>query len=144
MIETSVYFENKKHPWTKQTIEKIVTEAGKFEKKICGAVEIHLVGDARIKKLNKQYRGIDKPTDVLSFAWNEDPGYKGALLGQIYMSVPYIERQAKRFKVSAKEEFTRMLVHGLLHIVGYDHMETADAKKMFSLQEKIVVKAYRP
>ncbi len=144
MIETLVYFDNKKHPWTKQAIGKIVAEAERFEPKIFGAVEIHLVGDTRIKKLNKQYRGIDKPTDVLSFAWKEDPHYKGALLGQIYMSVPYIVRQAKRFKVSVKEEFTRMLVHGLLHIVGYDHMETTDAKKMFALQEKIVVKAYRP
>ena len=143
MIETLVYFENKKHPWTKQAIGKIATEAGRFEPKISGAVEVHLVGDARIRKLNKQYRGIDKPTDVLSFAWKEDPGYQGALLGQIYMSVPYIERQAKRFNVSAKEEFVRMLVHGLLHIVGYDHMKDKEAKQMFSLQEKIVLRACR-
>ncbi|MDD2758187.1 MAG: rRNA maturation RNase YbeY [Patescibacteria group bacterium] len=116
---------------------KIVVRAAKIEKKIKGAVEIALVGDTEIKKLNHVWRGKNKPTDVLSFSWGEGEKISGDLLGQIIISFPRIKAQAKEYKVSVKEEFTRMLVHGLLHLAGYDHVKIKEATKMFKLQEKI-------
>lgn len=125
-------------PWNNKWIEKVVNLTAKKEKKIKGEVEIIVVGDSEIKRLNHEYRGIDKVTDVLSFAWQEDGMISSDVLGQIYISYPQIKRQAKIWQVTAKEEFSRMLIHGLLHLIGYDHDNEKDSKKMFSLQEKIV------
>lgn len=120
----------------------MVKVAAKAEKKIRGRVEINLVGEKEMKNINRHYRGINQPTDVLSFAWHEERVLPSALLGQLYLCYSYINRQAKRFKVSVKEEFTRSLVHGLLHLVGYHHLKKTEAKRMFSLQEKIVARLF--
>lgn len=128
-------------PFTESEIETIVKTAARTEKKIRGTIEVTIVGDKDIQKLNKQYRGLNKITDVLSFAWEEDPIVPSSMLGQIYISYPQIKRQAAGFNASPQEELVRMLVHGLLHIVGYDHMQKRDADKMFPLQEKIVATA---
>lgn len=130
-------------PLTEKEAELVAKTASKFEKKIKGMVEITLIGDDEIKKLNKLYRGISKVTDVLSFAWEEDQVVPSSLLGQIYISYPQIKRQSKIFKCSPQEEGIRMLVHGLLHIVGYDHADKNGADKMFGLQEKIVTSVKR-
>ena len=108
--------------------------------KVSGELEINIVGDAEIKDLNFRYRGKNKATDVLSFAWQEDKLIKSSNLGQIYICYPQIERQAKEFKVAVKEEFVRMLAHGFLHIIGYNHEKKKDAEKMFKIQEEIVSK----
>jgi len=126
-------------PFTKEYIEKIVRKISKKEKKITGSVEINIVGDKEIKELNSRYRGKNKVTDVLSFAWQEEKSAPSQdFLGQIYICFPRIVRQAKEFKVNVEEEFFRMLAHGLLHLAGYDHEEEKEAKKMFDLQEKIL------
>jgi probable rRNA maturation factor len=137
MIEVSVSI-RVKTPLTEEAIIRAVAQAARYEKKIKKAVEIQVIGDKAITKLNHQYRGLNKPTDVLSFSWVEDPDFPAGSLGQIYISYPQIVRQAPRFKVSPVEEFYRMLTHGLLHLVGYDHLQELPVKKMFALQEKIV------
>lgn len=129
-------------PITTTQVSLITKIAAKHEKKIKGLVEVTIVSDAVIKKLNKQYRGKNKVTDVLSFGWQEGGDMPTTMLGEIYICYSQIQRQAKTFKCSAKEEFVRMLVHGLLHIVGYDHVSKSEAAKMFPLQEKIVAKAH--
>lgn len=103
-----------------------------------GELEINIVGDKAIKDLNFRYRGKNKVTDVLSFAWQEDKKVRTKYLGQIYICYPQIERQAKEFKVKPREEFVRMLAHGFLHIIGYDHIKKKEAEKMFKIQEAIV------
>jgi probable rRNA maturation factor len=110
-----------------------------------GFLSIHCIGDRRMRTLNRRYRGIDRTTDVLSFAIQEgEEFFVGTQddsvleLGDIFISIPQISRQAKRFGISEKEEFTRMLVHGVLHVLGYDHVHPKDAQKMFFLQEKIL------
>ncbi|MEK7624888.1 MAG: rRNA maturation RNase YbeY [Patescibacteria group bacterium] len=131
-------------------VKKIVLQTGRFEKKIKGEVEITMVGEKKIISLNSKYRGKNKVTDVLSFSLieggNDSPPFQGGvrgglpsiLLGQIFICYPQIVRQAKEYGVTVEEEFARMLAHGLLHLVGYDHVKPSDAKKMFRLQEKIV------
>ncbi|MDO8626078.1 MAG: rRNA maturation RNase YbeY [Candidatus Magasanikbacteria bacterium] len=104
-------------------------------------IEIRIVADQAIKKFNKLFRNKNKPTDVLSFAWGEAlPLINEELLGTLIIAPRYIKRQASEWQVSWKEEFTRSLAHGLLHLLGADHTTKPEAKKMFNRQEKIVAR----
>lgn len=94
--------------------------------------EIIFVGPQQMRELNKRYRGKDKVTDVLSF--NEED--EGNYLGEIVLCRSYLREQARGYKVPYEEELVRMTIHGTLHLLGYDHMKPADAKKMLPRQEK--------
>lgn len=119
-------------------IKKLAEKAAKMEKKIRGEVEINIVDNNEIKKLNRKWRGVNAPTDVLSFSWEEDKTVPAKLLGQIVVSYPKIVVQAKEFGVPVKEELGRMIAHGLLHLAGHEHASHKSAKKMFTLQESIL------
>ena len=80
------------------------------------ATTLVLCSDYSIRKLNRKYRGKDRPTDVLSFAF-KDPD----LLGEIYISLQRVRVQARAYGLSYDEELKRVLIHGLLHLMGYDH-----------------------
>jgi len=125
---------------SKQFVEKIFRVSQRKEKKIKGSVEVNVIGDAEMKKMNFLWRGKKETTDVLSFAWNEEKKFSSGMLGQIFISCPQVKRQAKEAGIGFDQEFARMLVHGLLHLVGYDHAKPKDAKRMFYLQEEIVKK----
>lgn len=128
-------------PWSRRQIIKIVQSAAKIDDKISGGLEISIIDDRAMRKLNRDYRGVDRTTDVLAFAWREEKSFPNDdYLGQIYISYPRIKRQAGKLEVDIKEEFFRILAHGLLHLVGYDHQDEKMAKKMFARQEKIVAK----
>lgn len=113
-------------------------------KKKSAAVSVHCIGESQMRRLNRVHRGKDKVTDVLSFAMQEgefmmEKKSEHKDWGDIFICIPQIKRQAKEYGVSFKEEFFRMTVHGVLHLLGYDHEEEKEAKKMFSLQDKTVV-----
>lgn len=107
-------------------------------------VSINFVSEKKIRALNKLYRKKDKATDVLSFAVHdgEKAEFAGVNdLGDIFICLPVIRRQAKEYKVEFVSELYRMSVHGILHLLGYDHERgKSEEVKMFSLQEKILVK----
>lgn len=134
------YFKNTVCSINSLLIDKIISIFKKEIKKVSGEVDVIVVEDKEMKNLNMTHRGKNKTTDVLSFAFSEDKKIKSDYLGQIFISYPQIKKQAKEYKVKEKEEFIRMLVHGLLHLVGYDHGTIKDEKKMFFLQEKIIKK----
>lgn len=99
------------------------------------------VGDEEIHEINKNYRKVDRITDVISFAFedNQDLMYNDIrMLGDIYICIPQMKRQAVDFGHSEKRELSFLAVHGLLHLLGYDHMTEEDEKEMFSLQELIL------
>ena len=102
-------------------------------------VSITLTDDDNIKILNRDWRGKDKATDVLSFPINEKPArYRYKILGDIVISLPYAKKQAETIGLSYKEEILRLLIHGILHLLGYDHEKSEEeAKIMFDLQDKI-------
>lgn len=105
-------------------------------------VSILLTDDTQIAKLNETYRGIKGPTDVLSFSQNEgedfiDPS-SFRTLGDVIISVDCAERQALEHKHSLEKELDLLLAHGLLHLLGYDHMEDHEANIMFGRQEAIL------
>ena len=135
-ITKEVYDREITKKFVKDTVEKILKELDLDNVE----VSILLTDDKRIRELNRDWRGKDKTTDVLSFPAGEDflGGYKYKLLGDIVISVPFARRQAKEIGYTPKEEILRLLIHGILHLLGYDH-ETSeeDARVMFSLQDKI-------
>lgn len=125
----------------KKEVEKIVRKVFEFLKKPEGDLSVNLVSEKKIKELNKKYRGKDKVTDVLSFPLDECRIRNvecGDDLGDIFICEAQVKRQAREYKVSEKEEFKRMLVHGVLHLLGFDHQKASEAKKMFKLQEDII------
>lgn len=100
-------------------------------------LSVLFVSSRRMKLLNTKYRGICKDTDVLSFPLR-DKGlqYGPVMLGDIVISVPKALQQAKEFKVTFYEELLRLLIHGLLHLTGYDHEINAYQKKKMENKEK--------
>lgn len=127
-------------------IEQLVKYTARAEKRVRGVVEIRIIGEAEMKKINTMYRGIRKPTDVLSFAWDEveEPSaVRKNYLGQLCVCPTYIEAQAKRFKVTPQEECARSIVHGLLHLSGHDHIVKTEAEKMFAKQETIIAQSIK-
>ena len=102
-----------------------------------GTIVIKLGNKEESKALNFQYLEKDYPTDVLSFPFNEELP-DGYYIGDIFICFPIAEIQAKENNVSLQEELFRLMVHGVLHLLGYDH-ET-DAGEMETLQEQLVEK----
>jgi probable rRNA maturation factor len=99
------------------------------------------VEDEEIHTMNREYRGVDRVTDVISFAFedNNDLVYNEIrMLGDIYICIPQMKRQAESYSHSEKRELSFLAVHGLLHLLGYDHMNEEDEKVMFALQELIL------
>ena len=109
-------------------------------------VSVSIVDNKYIHKINKKYRGIDRPTDVISFAFLDDEPNKkkifqsGAMvaLGDIYVSLDKAKEQAEEYHHSLERELSFLFVHGLLHLLGYDHMNKEDEEVMFNLQEEIL------
>ncbi len=134
------YLKKTNCPITSGLIENTIKFFSKETKFFKGEVEIVVINDKEMQKINFCYRGKNKTTDVLSFAFQEDKNIKTDFLGQIFISYPQIKSQAKKYKVSEKEEFIRMLVHGLLHLVGYDHDTIIKEQKMFKFQESMISK----
>lgn len=102
---------------------------------------IVFLNDEEIHNMNREYRGVDRITDVISFAFedNENLRYNDIrMLGDIYVCIPQMKRQAKSYGHSEKRELSFLVIHGLLHLLGYDHMNPEDEKKMFALQELIL------
>lgn len=101
-----------------------------------------IVGKTKIRNINRDYRNIDRETDVISFANIDSDDYDylsdDINLGDIFINVDRVKSQAKKYEHSIKREFVFLFVHGMLHLLGYDHMKKEDEEVMFDLQDKIV------
>lgn len=112
--------------------------------KIKGIFSVIFIDDEVMHEMNNKYRGIDRTTDVLSFALNDsEENFKSELvvLGEIYVSIPKMIEQAKEYGHSEKRELSFLVVHGLLHLLGYDHMTKEDEEEMFNLQKEVLTDA---
>jgi len=107
---------------------KLITEFFVKKYKIKKDISIAVIGDQKMKEINNIYRGFNKTTDVLSF---EE-------LNEVIINIKQIKRQAKEFKRTVRDEFEFILVHGLLHLVGFDDYQERDRLKMISLGEKFL------
>ena len=104
-------------------------------------LNIVIVDNERIREINREYRNKDSVTDVISFAFEEvnDVEYEDVrFLGEIYISYERCKEQARDFGHSVRREFSYLAVHGLLHLLGYDHMNESDKKVMRALEEEIL------
>lgn len=108
--------------------------------KVGGVAELSIVltDDAEQQVLNRDWRGIDKPTNVLSFPQIEPFSPVAGILGDITLARETLEREAAELGKSFADHFTHLVVHGFLHILGYDHIEEADALVMEGLETQIL------
>ncbi len=109
--------------------------------------EVNLVDLDFIHKLNREHRNIDRPTDVISFAFEDEVegSYKinkdiniPRVLGEIFISIDKAKEQSISYNHSFEREMSFLFVHGLLHLLGYDHMNKEDEEVMFKLQDEIL------
>ena len=102
---------------------------------------IILTTNKKIHEINKEYRGVDRETDVISFAMEDEKDIEYTdfrLLGDIYISIDKCYMQASEYEHSRVREICFLATHGVLHLLGYDHMTKEDEEKMFSLQEALL------
>lgn len=102
---------------------------------------IIFVSNEEIHRINKEYRSVDRVTDVISFALedNQDIEYENfRLLGDIYIAIEVAYNQAKEYNHSKEREVCFLATHGLLHLLGYDHIEKEEEKEMFTKQEELL------
>ena len=152
-----IYKSLEKNKEYESTIEKVVNECFKTEKldKTNLYMSITLTNPEEIERINKQYRSIDRPTDVLSFPMFEkeelenfisknsnitDVNEQADILGDIVISIPKVYEQAKEYNHSFERELAYMVVHGFYHLMGYDHMEEEDKAQMRAKEELVLGK----
>nr|WP_234410548.1 rRNA maturation RNase YbeY [Caldalkalibacillus mannanilyticus] len=128
-------------------LHSLIETAAKKEELEEGEVSVTFVNDAEIQEINRTYREKDQPTDVLSFpmyeadeteieVFDED---EPLLLGDIIISVPRAKKQAEEYSHSFERELGFLLVHGFLHLLGYDHEDEKAEQEMFARQEEILL-----
>ncbi|NOI15888.1 rRNA maturation RNase YbeY [Vibrio hepatarius] len=115
--------------WLSNTVEKFQTQA---------EVTVRIVDEEESHQLNHEYRGKDKPTNVLSFPFEAPPGIEIDLLGDLIICRQVVEREAKEQGKPLMAHWAHMVVHGSLHLLGYDHIEDDEAEEMESLETEIM------
>ena len=124
-----------------ETVSKLIEFAIKHEKLDNLEFNIIIVDNNKIHELNKVYRGIDRVTDVITFALEDNkdfPKESVRILGDIYISIDKARSQAIEYGHSFLRELSFLTIHGFLHLLGYDHMTKNDEEIMFSKQEDIL------
>ena len=126
------------------TVKEAVEKVGQLYALDNAEVSITLTNNEHIHEINREYRKVDRPTDVISFALNEgdEPNIEGEIpvnmLGDIIISVEKAIEQAGDYGHSVRREIEFLTVHGMIHLLGYDHIEEEDKKKMRPKEEKIL------
>ncbi len=115
-------------------------DEGEAETEVC----IALVGDTKMRRLNRTYRSKDRTTDVLAFAYREVKSDVAPLLGDVVISIPAAGRQAKACSHSLDEEVLRLLIHGVLHLVGYDHEQSRQQARRMRQKETELFETFTP
>lgn len=122
-------------------LEKVINETLKEEGVSNAVFSIIFVTLEEIHELNKTYRGIDRPTDVISFALEDSADFEVEgirVLGDIYVCIDKMKEQALEYGHSETRELSFLVCHGLLHLLGYDHMKKEEEQIMFGKQDKIL------
>lgn len=124
----------------KDKLYKLLLEVSKeLKQKSNFVVSLNIIKGGKIRNLNREYRKVDKETDVLSFPQNElfDNIYD---LGDIFINGDLIEEQARSINSDQDTEFLFLFMHGLLHLIGYDHLNSLDERKMINRQKELFKK----
>lgn len=123
-------------------VEFLKTEEKQPFPKVSTELSLVFTNDEAIREINAEWRDKDKPTNVLSFpAYPIEPGdMPGPMLGDIVIARETVEREALDLEKSFEDHLTHLLVHGFLHLIGYDHIETDEAEEMEGLETRILAK----
>ena len=121
-------------------LDEVITKVFEHENVHNAICSIIFIDNEEIHQINKERRGVDRATDVISFALEDSPDDfdEFRILGDIFISIPKMQEQAKEYGHSEKRELSFLVVHGLLHLLGYDHMTEDDEKVMFAKQEEVL------
>lgn len=144
MNKIEIFNETEKEILELADVRKVIDIAIKNQKLDNLEFNIIIVDNDYIHELNKNYRNIDRPTDVITFALEDyEDGIKleHRMLGDIYISIDKAISQAEEYGHDLRREICFLAVHGFLHLLGYDHMEKEEEEIMFSLQEEILNEA---
>ncbi|WP_130890775.1 MULTISPECIES: rRNA maturation RNase YbeY [Fusobacterium] len=143
VVDMSLEIEGYSNLVNEEEMKKYIKEAleSEFESDRPVYLSLLFTGNDEIQVINKQYRGKDQPTDVISFAYHETEDFDIGpydTLGDIVISMERVEEQAAEYNHSLKRELYYVLTHGLLHLLGYDHIEEDDKKEMRTREEEIL------
>ena len=107
-------------------------------------VSLELVGSVRMRRLNRRYRSQDAATDVLAFAMREGPGPPTSLLGDVVVCLPKAARQALEARQSLDHELAALLIHGVLHLLGFDHERSQPETLRMHRKERTILRSLKP
>jgi probable rRNA maturation factor len=142
-VELRIRLRNKKrvrrHAVTKLA-ETILDAVGESRSEL----GVELVNDRRMRWLNLRYRAQDSSTDVLAFSMREAPGPVSPLIGDVVISIPAVTRQAKTHQHSTDQEFAILLIHGILHLCGYDHERGNQEAQRMNRRERSLLNRVHP
>jgi probable rRNA maturation factor len=124
--------------WAKQTQQAVSTAARPGPPATPAAVCIRVVGTTAARRLNREYRGKDRPTNVLSFPASADERRFAGALGDLVICAPVVAREAREQSKAIAAHWAHMVVHGVLHLHGYDHERPRDARRMERLEVEIL------
>ena len=127
-------------PVVSHLIQQMLSAAGESK----AVLSVEFIGDYRMRRLNGQYRGRDMTTDVLAFAMREGPGPSSLLLGDVVISIPQAVRQAVDQGHSIQQELATLLIHGILHLLGYDHERGEPDARRMRRKERALLRAMLP
>jgi probable rRNA maturation factor len=130
------------HAQVKQAVLRNAAQATLLQQRVPAGVELTIVitGNAQLRSLNRAFRDVDAPTDVLSFATDERLRPNAVYLGDVIISYPKAREQAKAGGHSVQAELQLLVVHGVLHLLGYDHYTKAEKNLMWKAQAAVLKK----
>ncbi|QNQ80383.1 rRNA maturation RNase YbeY [Lactobacillus sp. PV034] len=142
------FLEDSNRDWVKWITDLLLSAKEAIHKENAQEISINFVSPEEIHKINKDYRGKDRPTDVISFAIEDDEDNLMAQffddpdfvedIGDLFICIDVVKKQAVDYETGFEREFGYTLVHGYLHLNGFDHIEDDEAEEMFSIQGKIL------
>lgn len=126
-------------------LRQLVRRVLAAEARRAGEVALVLSDDAQLRQVNRDWRGIDRATDVISFAYHENQPDAAtcAVQGDLLVSMERVHEQARRYRVSPGTELARLIVHGTLHLCGHDHMRAGE-RRIMRARENALLRAARP
>ncbi|HEY7531498.1 MAG TPA: rRNA maturation RNase YbeY [Nitrospiraceae bacterium] len=124
------------HPRLRRLAQAILSSVGEPS----SVLSVALIGDRSMRRLNQQYRKKAQTTDVLAFSMREGRGLSSAFMGDVIISVPTAMKQARRLGRSVDDELVTLLVHGILHLCGYDHERSKRDARRMQRRERMVLR----